>query len=297
MSKSRRAELLLVCTTVIWGSTFVVTKDALGGSSPILFVALRFLAASFILTLFFFKKLRLLRWEEAKKGVILGLLIYIGFVAQTIGLQYTTASKSAFFTGTLVVFTPIVQLVLERRLPRIGNLLGVIFAAVGLYLLTSPGGSEFNKGDALALLCAFLFAVYIVYLDTIPAEQDRFFLTYSQILTTGVLAIVCAIFFEDIRFAGTTSLVVSLLYLTIFATIITTWIQTRFQGDTQPTRAAVIFTLEPVLAAVIAYFVRGEALGTIGILGGAIIVTGLLLSELSDVIPGFNRTILFSDGG
>ncbi|HLX12055.1 MAG TPA: DMT family transporter [Bacteroidota bacterium] len=289
MSSSRRAELFLLFTTVIWGSTFVVTKGALDGSSPLFFVSLRFLSASLILTVLFFKKVTGITRSGFINGGILGLLLFAGFSVQTIGLQYTTASKSAFFTGTLVVFTPIAQVIMMRKMPKPGNLIGVVLAAIGLYILTSPSGSEFNKGDALTLLCAIMFAIYIVHLDRVSADNDKFALTFGQITVTGVASLISALLFEHIRFDSSVGLFSSLLYLTIFATIITTWTQTRYQGDTQPTRAAVIFTLEPVLAAIFAFFVRDERIGIAGVFGGLIIVVGLIISELSDSIPLLNR--------
>ena len=95
-------------------------------------------------------------------GIILGILLSIGFITQTIGLQYTTASKSGFLTGLLVIFTPIFQLFIERKMPGKGNLLGVVLVAIGLFFLTSPQGQEFNLGDFLTLICAVVYALYII---------------------------------------------------------------------------------------------------------------------------------------
>ncbi|HEV8537917.1 MAG TPA: DMT family transporter, partial [Bacteroidota bacterium] len=190
-----------------------------------------------------------------------------------------------------VPLTPIVQFVSRRlfKLPerplKVGNILGVICAAGGLYMLTSPEGSEFNIGDALNLICALFFAVFIVYLDTIPPEVDRTQLTFIQFLFCGVVGLVVAVPFEDIVISTSVEFIAGLLYLTIFATVITMWAQNRFQGDTTPTRAAVIFALEPVVAAIFGFFVRGEIIGMLGVVGGTIIIAGLLLSEFSDDIP------------
>ncbi|MBI5215847.1 MAG: DMT family transporter [Ignavibacteriae bacterium] len=289
MSKQPKAEFLLFLTTFVWGSTFVVVKGSLDDASPLFFITLRFLLSSAILFLVFYKKIRAMTTSALKSGIILGLFLYVGFAVQTVGLQYTTASKSAFFTGMLVVFTPIVQFIIEKRLPLLGNIIGVILSAIGLFLLTSPEGSAFNIGDALTLLCAILFGFYIVYLDVVSQRDDRDVLTFMQLFVSAVLGVISALVFEDIRFSFNSDLISSLLYLTIFATILTTWIQNRFQGDTTPTRAAVIFTLEPVIAATFAYYVRDEMLGTTGLLGAGIIITGLLISEFSGMIPVLNK--------
>ncbi len=291
MSKQTRAELLLLATTLVWGSTFVIVKGSLDDASPLFFITLRFLFASAILFLIFHKKIRSMTTSAMKSGIVLGVLLYIGFAVQTVGLQYTTASKSAFFTGMLVVFTPIALFIVEKRLPMLGNIIGVILSALGLFLLTSPEGSAFNIGDALTLLCAILFGFYIVYLDVVSQRDDRDVLTFMQLFVCAVLGIISVLLFEDVRFSFNSDLISSLLYLTIFATILTTWIQNRFQGDTTPTRAAVIFTLEPVIAATFAYYVRAEVLGTVGLVGAGIIIIGLLISEFSGMIPVLNKNL------
>lgn len=297
MSTQRRAEVFILCVTVIWGSTFVVTKSFLDETSPLFYTAVRFLLAAFLLGVVFPRRFFSIPLSTVQKGSVLGLLLYVGFALQTIGMQYTTASKSAFFTGMLVVLTPIVHVSVQHifRLPRrglkLGNVVGVVCAAIGLYLLTSPAGSGFNIGDFLTLFCALMFAGYIVYLDFASGEPDKLQLTFIQFVVCGVLGLICALPFEDIRVATSGGYIVSLLYLTIFATVIAMWVQNRFQGDTTPTRAAVIFALEPVIAGILAYVFRGENIGITGVVGGGIIITGLLLSEFSEEIPLLNKSV------
>ncbi len=293
MKKQFRAELLLFISTFIWGSTFVFVKGSLSEASPLFFIALRFWIATVILFLVVVKTLPNLTKSTLFHGAVLGLLVYVGFATQTVGMEYTTASKSAFFTGLLVVFTPLFQLILEKRLPKLGNALGVIFAAIGLYLLTSPEGSSFNIGDALTLVCAFMFGWYIVYLDIVSQNANRNHLIFVQFLVCSVVGTVAMFLFETPHITFTDEIIFSLLYLTIFSNLGAMWVQNLVQGDTTPTRAAVIFTLEPVIAAVFAYFVRNEVLGTTGLIGAAVIVAGLLISEFSHVIPGLNRGLSF----
>lgn len=300
MTKLRRAELLLLSVTVIWGSTFVITKALLESNPPFWYTALRFFLSALIVFIVFPRRMMHVSSSALRHGTILGVFLFIGFATQTVGLQFTSASKSAFFTGMLVVLTPIVHycvqdwLGLERKLLRIGNVLGVFCAAAGLYLLTSPAGGGFNVGDALTLVCALMFACYIVYLDYASGVPDRTHLTFVMFLVCGFLGLVSAIAFEPIGINLTWDFSLGLLYLTIFATVIAMGIQNRYQGDTSPTRAAVIFALEPVIAAVFAYIVGGEELGIPGILGGGIIILGLLLSEFSEELPllkiGLRRT-------
>jgi len=293
----QRAEALLLSGTVIWGSTFVVTKGLLDETTPLLYTSVRFLSASLLVGLIFRKKVLNLSRLTIVPGIVLGLLLFAGFSLQTMGLVHTTASKSAFFTGMLVVFTPIFHyaaqewLALPRKSLLVGNLLGVILSAGGLYLLTSPTGGGFNIGDGQTLVAAALFATYIVYLDTIHSSVDRMQMTFVIFLTCGAAASMAAWLTEDVVIRMGPAFVWPMAYLIVFATIISLGVQNRFQGDTTPTRAAVIFSLEPVIAAILAYIVLSEELGPIGFAGAATIFCGLILSELSESIPLLHRPI------
>jgi drug/metabolite transporter (DMT)-like permease len=281
MNPRTKAEFYLLSITFIWGSTFVLSKYLLGYITPLAYIGIRFSIAALLFSLIFFKQIRTLSKGAAIKGGILGALLFSGFAAQTIGLQYTTASKSAFITGMMVVFTPICQLIIERRPPKVGNIIGVVLVTIGLYLLTSPAGSEFNVGDALNLLCALTFGLYIVYLDVFSKGLDTAQLTFMQFVATAALGLVGAGLFEHVSVQLGSEPVLVLGYLIVFATIIALYIQVRFQKDTTPTRSAIIFSIEPVIAAVFAYLTLGEVLGTLGVIGGGLIVGGLLISELS----------------
>jgi drug/metabolite transporter (DMT)-like permease len=281
MTSRNRAELFLLFATFIWGGTFVIIKLALNDISPIFFVAIRFFTASSIFLLLLYKTVFPVSRSAFKKGMILGVLLLIGFIVQTIGLTITTASKSGFITGMLVVFTPLFQVAIEKRIPKIGNIIGVVCVAIGLYFLTSPQGSEFNLGDFLTLCCAIVYALYIIYLD-LCSEENISVLIFLQLAVVGVGATLYAFFFEEIRITITTPVTIAFLYTTFLATMLTTFIQTKYQKETTPTRAAVIFSLEPVVAAISAYYIIGDKLGIFGVFGGALIVAGFIISETSD---------------
>ena len=297
MTSQRRAEALLLAATVIWGSTFVVTKGILDVASPLAYTSIRFILAALIVRFLFSGSAFSARRGVVAPGVVLGLLLFAGFAFQTIGLQYTSASKSAFFTGMLVVFTPIFHIAAQKwfSLPQkallTGNIVGVVCSAAGIFLLSSPDGGGFSQGDAMTLAAAALFAIYIVYLDTSSRNVETMPLTFIVFLTCGVAGGLGALLTEEIRIVFGIDFYLPLAYLTIFATVIALGVQNRFQADTTPTRAAVIFSLEPVIAAVFAFLVRGEQLGPVGVAGGAIIFGGLILSELSEYIPILRRPI------
>jgi len=289
------AEGALFTNTLIWGGTFVMIKSVLSFISPMLFVSARFLTASLLLLPFVFPLFKSVTKRQAKQGFFLGIFLYIGFAVQTIGLQYTTATKSAFITGTFVLFTPILQTIIEKRKPTLGNILGVVLVTIGIVFLSSKENSlfsifvelrdSFNVGDFLTLICAFFYAVYIVYLDEISSQNDHRFLTFAQIFVTGVLSILTVLLFsflkiEPVKLIFNQEVVLAIAYTTLFATIITTSLQTKYQEAVTPTKASIIFSMEPLFAAATAYFFINEKLSNFGIAGAAIIFLGILTSEL-----------------
>jgi drug/metabolite transporter (DMT)-like permease len=276
------AEQILFAATFIWGGTFVIAKLGLEDVSPLFLNALRFTIAAFLFLILFPKHLLQVSQDSFYKGGILGLLLCLGFATQTVGLQYTTASKSAFITAMFVVFTPFFQLVIEKRRPYVSNLVGIIIVSVGLWFLAAPSGGGFNIGDGLTLLCAIVFGLYIVALDIFSKRYDIVHLTFLQLFSCAAWSWIGVGLLEIPVFKSTPNAFWSLGYLTILATVVTTYIQTRFQKDTTPTRAAIIYTIEPVWAAILGYVLLEERLGMVGVLGAGLIIAGILISELSD---------------
>ncbi|MCX6139052.1 MAG: DMT family transporter [Ignavibacteriales bacterium] len=281
MTSRKKAESVLLAMTVIWGSTFVVMKLGLEYASACLFVALRFTVALTCFSVLFRRSIRTMTARAFRRGLFLGLLLGIGLIVQNVALKDTTASKSAFVTGTMVIFTPMVQLIVERRLPKIGNVLGVVIVTLGLFFLTSPTGAGITTGDLITLVAALLFGIYIVYIDVYTKEDDFVQLGFMQLLVTAVIAWTL-VPFEESKFIASWSLLWQILYMALFATVLTTYANTKYQKYSTPTRAAILYTFEPVVSAILAYIILGEMLGVIGAIGAALIIFGILVSELSD---------------
>jgi len=284
MKSITKAELFLLGITLIWGSTFVITKNALATASPLAFMSIRFGLASLIFWAIYRKEIDFKISKISLAGFGVSLSMLIGFATQTAGLKYTSASHSGFITGLLVIFTPIFQIIIEKKWPKWGTIMGVILVTIGLFLLINPQNILDQNtlfGDFLTLICAISFAIYIVLIDVASKKDNIYFLTFLQMLIVAIGGIICSFFIEEVYVEFNTNLLISALYLAIMATIVATFVQTKYQKETTPAKAAVIFTMEPVFSAVLAFFVLGEMIGWTGMLGGMIIVSGLLLSELS----------------
>ncbi len=298
MTKQKKAEIFLFLTTFIWGGNCVITKFSLYGITPLRLIAIRFLIASLIALPFFMWSIPTFNRVTLKNGCWLGLLMFIGFVAQTVGLVYTSASHSAFITSMMVIFTPIFQWILLQQKLSHRNLIGIVIVLIGLWFLTAPHAEGFNIGDGLTLLCAAIFGFYLIELDRISKQcETPSQLAFLQIASCAVYAWMIVWPFEsspmqwhenichtehvlNCRTGWTQTDILSMGYLVVFATLATTFTQIRYQRDTTPTRAAIIFTVEPVWAAILGYLMLGERLGLSGLLGGGLIVAGIFISLL-----------------
>jgi drug/metabolite transporter (DMT)-like permease len=280
LSQSRKAELSLLLLTFIWGTTFPLVKTAMSFSSPLVFVFFRFVLASLAFWLLFSKRISFEERGILKAGAIIGIFLFLGFGFQTLGLKYTASSKSAFITGLFVVMVPPLSFLILKEKAKVASILGVVLAVSGLYLLTRPKGSEFNIGDIFTFFCAISFALHVILVQIYTRRYDFFTLTFVQILTTAILSVPFMLALDRVSLRLHPYLILALLVCAIFATALGLYIQNRMQKDTTTVKAALIYTMEPVFAAVFSYLFLSEVLGWVGILGGALILSGMLCSEL-----------------
>lgn len=289
MNKSLFADLVLLFVTFIWGTTFVIVQNAVNVLPPHSFNGMRFGIASFALLLVIFLKDKKSLLTFKKKGwiagIIIGLLLFAGYAFQTIGLLYTTASKAGFITGLSVIMVPIFSIFILKIIPKWPTVLGVAFAAIGLYLLTMVDVLGLQLGDLLVFFCTIFFALQIIFVGKYAPDYSALPLAFVQISTVAVASFVFAFFFEDIRimtnpdYLFASDVVVALIITSLFATAFAFYVQTSLQKYTTPTRVAVIFAMEPVFAAVTSYFIQGEVFTLPAVLGGMMIFMGMILAE------------------
>lgn len=293
--KKYLGEGALLLNTLIWGGTFALVKNALTDISPLLFLGIRFFIAAMLLYPFVHLTLKKMDKKTFIAGSVLGIFYFFGFATQTVGLNFTSATKSGFITGTFVVIIPILQTIIERRKPKWYNIVSIFFVMIGLIFLSSSGdnlfqfinelGSDFNLGDFLTLLCAILFAFQVVYVDVFTKKYEYMPLVFIQLLITGLggflgALVLSTLGFEFIKFSLATNVVFALIYTSVFASIIATILQLKYQKIVTPTKAGIIYSFEPIMAAVLAFFILGEKISKFGMFGGVFIVFGLLLSEI-----------------
>ncbi len=274
--------LALLAATAVWGGTFVTVKDALAASDTFTFLALRFaVGAVAAAAMALVATRRASDWRRVlKPGLVLGVLLFGGYALQTLGLEHTTPSRSAFVTGLTVLFVPFIAWRLTRQRPPVRAFVAPVLALFGLQRLTGvTWGDALPFGDVLTLGCAVLYAVHISATSRLGAGLPALPLTAVQLGVVSLLSVASLLFVER-RFEPTASYWGAVLFTGVVASALAIGVQVWAQASLSAVRAAVIYALEPVFALLWA------ALSGLGwpsspeLLGGAFILLAVLVSEV-----------------
>jgi len=277
-NKTIMADLLLLTVAAIWGWTFVTVKDALGGITPFYFNAIRFTVAA-LLFLPFTAKGPMGR-DTWRAGLVIGLLLWGGYSLQTLGLVYTSAANAGFITGLSVVFVPVLVTIQQRQLPSWSTTTGVFCATAGLALLTVQPGFRLNPGDLLVFGCALSFAGHIFTVGRYSRHHPTLPLVAIQLMAVAAASWLAAGMTEPLPTGIKSDVAIAIAITAVLATALAFWVQNWAQRFTTPVRTAIIFSSEPVFAALFAYWLGGEYLGPRALLGGTMVLAGMLVAEL-----------------
>jgi len=283
VSSRGRAEAALAGVTLIWGTSFTLIHEALRDVSTLVFVGLRFTLAGLLLAVIYRRHLADPKgWAG---GVLAGLCLTAAYVLQTAGLRYTTPSKSAFLTSLCVVLVPLFAALVYQRVPRAGETAGACLAILGMACLTLPEGvnnwtAGLNRGDLMTAGCAAAFALHILLLGHLVRTTGFAVLSTVQVATVAVACWLSMRWLEAPFLHPTGRLWLALAVTAVLCTALAFTVQAWAQQHTSPARAALIFVLEPVAAAVTSWIATGEQLTARGWLGAALILAGVLTVEL-----------------
>ena len=289
---STLAHLLLLAVVAVWGATFALVKDALQDASPFLFNLLRMTLAAIALIIVNRRSLRKLTRNTILSSLVVGIFLAAGYQFQTAGLARTTAAKSAFITGLVVVFVPLLSAVpairpVNAHAPRWSSALGALLAFAGLLFLTTPAGTTWanlftsiGPGDLLTLLCAIAFAGHLLALAHTSSRVPIAQLATLQITAAALIMAATLPLGGRIYLNITPRLIVALAVTSLLATAAAFTIQSWAQQHLPPTHTALLLTLEPVFAWLISFIFLGEHLGSRSLAGAALIFAGILVTEL-----------------
>ena len=293
LSPSTLAHLLLLGVVAVWGVTFVLVKDALNDASPLLFNLIRMTIAAIALAIINHRHLKNLTRRSLISGLIVGLFLAAGYQFQTAGLARTTAAKSAFITGLVVVFVPAFTIFpilrpANAHAPRSATAIGALLAFSGLLFLTTPTGttwqnlfSSIGLGDLLTLICAIAFAGHLLSLAHTSQKVPTAQLATLQIGTAAFIMAITLPLGGKPHLTITLRLLIALGITSLVATAAAFTIQSWAQQHLPPTHTALLLTLEPVFAALTSVLFLHEHLGQRALIGAALILTGIAVTELT----------------
>jgi drug/metabolite transporter (DMT)-like permease len=286
------SEILLLLTAIIWGFSFVAQRVGMRHVGPFTFNAVRFALGSIALIPFAVSTARgncreneesanWKRWAVIG-GAAAGSVIFAGVSFQQIGIQYTTAGKSGFITGLYVVLVPIMGLLIGRKTSS-RTWLGVISAAVGLYLLSFSGALSISNGDLIVLAGTVFWATHVLMISVLIHRTGAVMLAMIQFAVCSLLSFAAALIFEKMEMASILDASAAILYGGLMSVGVAYTLQVIAQRRTPPAHAAIILSLETVFAAVGGWLILGEIIPARGLAGCALMLTGIIVSQIGTV--------------
>ena len=284
--KQYKGELLMLITALMWGSGFVGMTMGLEHWTVFQLMAGRFLAASIILSIVFYKKIKLITKSVLWKGTILGIILFTSFALQTWGLEYTTPSKNAFLTAINVIIVPIIAYVIyKRRIDRFEFIAGGI-AIVGIGFLSLQDSLTINFGDVLSTLCAVGFAFDIFYTNVFVKTEDALALTIVQFYTATICSVIAVLVLGQVPTSYSNEGIAIMLYLAVFCTVVAYACQNIGMQYANPTKSAIILSMESLFGTIFSVLLLNEFLTGRMIFGCVLIFFAILFAEVK---PTFKR--------
>lgn len=280
MTNRRKGQIGLIIVAIIWGSGFVMSSVALDYFSPIHILAMRFTIAFLSMILFFWKQLKHITKSTLIRGGILGVILYLAFYFQTIGLVYTTPSKNAFLTAFNVVLVPIIGAVFLKKKMTPMTILGSLSAIIGVGVMSLNEFGTINIGDVLTLVCALFFALQIIYTSLYVSDENPFALNTVQMGAAAICGLVIAfIQGQPIDFSHTNG-IIAVVYLGVASTMLAFLLQTTAQRYTTETETVIIMSMEAVFGMVFSAILLNEEITFRMIVGAILILAGVLIVQI-----------------
>ena len=286
MSKQVRADGILILVTLCWGVSYLLMDISLEELDPFTLNAFRFLGAFAIAALVSFKKIRTVNKTTLKYSLLVGFALVFVYIGATFGVKYTSLSNSGFLCALTVVFTPILAWLFFKKAPGKKLTFVVILCFIGIALLTLGEDFSINmehlKGEMLCLMCAVAYAADLLLTEKAVSheEVDAYNLGVFQLGVTGALNLIMALIVETPQAPQTMEVWSAVIFLSVFCTGVAFVLQPVAQQYTTASHVGVIFTLEPVFAAVVAYFFAGEILSFKAYLGAALMLASIFIMEI-----------------
>ncbi|MEJ2639527.1 MAG: DMT family transporter [Desulfosarcinaceae bacterium] len=288
LSQELKSDGVLLLTAFIWGFAFVAQRMGMDHIGPFMFNGIRFVLGALVLMPLFLRSRSAAASRRSAPGSVPGGLwvgisaggvLFLGASLQQVGLVYTTAGNAGFITGLYVVIVPILGLALGAR-TNAGTWLGAGLAAMGLYLLSVTETLSIAYGDLLVLVGAFFWAIHVHIVGRFAGRMEASRLALYQYLACACLSLIVGLLFETTTLDGLYAASLPILYGGAFSVGVAYTLQIVGQRHAHPAHAAILLSLESVFAALGGWLVLGEGMSARSMLGCALMLGGMLLSQL-----------------
>ena len=289
MDRQRKADMMLLLATGLWGISNCLTSICLNELQPLTLNAFRFITGFLVLGAIYFKRLRGVNKKTLRYSVLVGLSLVVVYAGATYGVMYTSVSNAGFIGAMTVLFTPLFEFILYRKKPGKKFSFALLLCLIGIAMLTLNETLKPALGDIICLLVPTFYAVDLMLTEKAVAdpEVDPLALGVCDLAVVGVVMLVLSLLVETPALPQSPKVWVSALFLGIFCSGVCLVLQSVYQKDTTATRAGLIFTLEPVFSAIFAFFLLGERLGVKGYIGAALMLMSLVVMEVE--LPFFDK--------
>lgn len=276
----QKADLLIATISMAWGSSYLLMKLGLDGIGPFTLIALRFGIAFALTGIIFFRRVRKTNGKTIKYSALTGLLLFGLFTALMYGLKTTTASSAGFLTSTTVIFIPILQALIKRKMPELPIIAGVLIIIIGVGLLTIENSFIIETGSALCLFGAFLYAVQIIITSSFAHKTDALQLGIFQLGFAALYGWAFSLILETPALPATPAEWIAVLGLALVCSAFGFVVQPIAQQYTTPERTGILFALEPVFAALFGFIFLEEILKLQGYIGAVLVLCGVFVSSI-----------------
>jgi drug/metabolite transporter (DMT)-like permease len=281
--KPNRKELIyeigLLMTALIWGSSFPIGKVALTYYSPLFLAMSRYLLGGIIIGIYLNKRILSITKQQLLGGALCGAIFYFAYLIQIVGLQYTAPAKQSFLAALYVIIVPFLYWIVYKKKPDIYNFVAAVLTLIGIYLLTVNGPGGFNKGDLITIFSSFLYAAHIAVIGYLVKRMDPIILTFLQTIIAGIIGLGFSLVLEPFPTEFPLMGILSVLYLTVFCTIIAYGIQVLCQKYISEMKTSILLCLESVFGTLLSVIFLNDPFTIVMFIGCIIIFIGILTSE------------------
>lgn len=269
---------LFVCAFV-WGFGYVAMDHLIATSSPLMAISIRFIAASLLIYILRYKKIKGNIKQNIVPITILGFALFTAFLFQTYGLSLTTTSKNAFLTATNVIWTPVLVSVFYKYKVTRNIKIGSVLMIVGIAFVSLDGLSKFNIGDILTLVGAVFFAVHIIFINRFANDTNVDGLVFGQLFVTGILGLVVTSLFGSYEVSLGFEFYTATLFVVIFSTALCFFLQNYGLSQVDSSSGALILSLESMFGVMAAMLIDSEPINIITSVGFIIMFSAILIAE------------------